>query len=440
MELDASECSNELRVSLSQATLNNSVTLNSNIESQIKPQNIYMLLKKINSHSQIKTLLAHILGFFHEYPFLLILIEIFVGSIFIGLPILLIVYLNFFENKIISLFIIISVSFVFSFSIIFIRIIDDKKHSLSSFAKWQRNNILSNFGLSINLLISIIPTFFIFKLCNELNDEFKKKKVNNDYKLVFLNNFILDLYFFTTDKDINKNNTFYINNEIHIINITKNNLFYASIPLSLLCFFKLVKLLLIELKYLFEQIIFYLSGFILFFLNIFLYIKNINNQIIYLIQFISISLSLFIYNIWIIHSSILTIIKKGDKHIGIKNYKIIHLFIIIIFDLLLLSGIFMILAGIILYYIKYYKYINNNEKISNIDLIKLLLNLGFIICSFTFCYYYGKYLMKIIMKPISYEYIPSELKDENYIKIDINNRFIKEIKIKLLEPRKKYKK
>ena len=241
MELDESECSNDLRLSLTQATLNSSVTLNSAIEPQIEPQNIPILLKKIKSRSNIKTLLVHILGFFHEYPILLILIEIFLGLVFIGLPIFLIVYLELFENKIISLFIIISISFIFSFSLVFIRIIDDKKHQLSSLAKWQRNNILSNFGLSMNLLISILPTFFIYKLCNELNDEFNKNKENNDYKLIFLNNFIYDLYFFTYDNEINKNYT-YTNNDIDIINIIKDNLFYASIPLLLLCFFKLVKI------------------------------------------------------------------------------------------------------------------------------------------------------------------------------------------------------
>ena len=440
MKLNESQSSNELEVSLTQTNLNSSITLNSVIVQQIEFPNISMLLKKIISHSKLKTLLAHILGFFHEYPFLLILIEIILGLIFIGLPFYLIVYLNIFDNKIISLFIIISISFIISFSLIFIRIIDDRKHHLSSIAKWQRNNILSNLGLSVNLLIAIFPTFFIFKLYNDLNGEFMNNKGNNDYKLIFLNNFILDLYFFTNDKKINKNIA-YINNEINIINIIRDNLFYASIPLLLLCFFKLVKILLIELKYLLEQIIFYLSGFLLSLLNIILFIKNIDNQIISLSQFIIITLSLFIYIIWIIHSSnILTIIKKGDKDFGIKKYKKIHLFIIFIFDLLLISGTSMIFAGIILYYIKYYKYINNDEKIENIDLIKFLFNLGFISNCIGFFYYYGKHLMKIIMKPISYEFVPSELKNGNYIRVDINNKFTKAIKVMLLEPKKKIKK
>ena len=151
-------------------------------------------------------------------------------------------------------------------------------------------------------------------------------------------------------------------------------------------------------------------------------------------------MGLFIFIIWTIHSSFLKIVNKGDKDVGIQNYKKIHLFIILIFDLLLISGTSLILAGIIIYYLKYYKYINNDEKIENIDLIKFLLNLGFISTCIGFFYYYGKHLIKSLMKPISFEYVPYDLKNKNYIKLDLNNRFIKSIKMKVLEPNKKYKK
>ena len=45
-------------------------------------------------------------------------------------------------------------------------------------------------------------------------------------------------------------------------------------------------------------------------------------------------------------------------------------------------------------------------------MILLFFRLGFACNVFGFCYYYGSHLMKSIYKPIFYEFIPSELKDD----------------------------
>ena len=426
-ELDESEYSSELRISLNQTALINTLSSSKNINSTKKHKQNIALLKNISSRSKIKTKLAHILAIFHTYPLIFILTKFFLGLLFIALPIYLMVYLNLIENKIIPLFIIIVISFVCSLSLIIIRIIDDNKNNLSSFAKWQRNNILTNFGLSINLLILILPTYYLFNFYKELKFEFDKHIENNDLKLNYFNNLIFDLFYFTHNKRnnniINKNDK----SAININNIIKDNLFCISIPMLIFCWIKIMKIVLIKLKYCVEQFIFYLSGILFFVLTILLYRKKIENQIISLIQFIIIILFLFIYDIWIIHSVIQKLINKQDKTFCIKNYKKIHLILIFFFDFLLLSGTSMILNGFILYYIKYYNYINNDKIIDNIDMILFFFRLGFICDVVAFCYYYGRYLMKIVFKPISYEFVPSELKDENYIKIDYENNIFFEI-------------
>ena len=402
-ELDESGYSSELRISLNQTALINTLSSSKNINSTKKHKQNIALLKNISSRSKIKTKLAHILAIFHTYPLIFILTQFFLGLLFIALPIYLMVYLNLIENKIIPLFIIIVISFVCSLSLIIIRIIDDNKNNLSSFAKWQRNNILTNFGLSLNLLILILPTYYLFNFYKELKFEFDKHIENNDLKLNYFNNLIFDLFYFTHNKRnnniINKNDK----SAININNIIKDNLFCISIPMLIFCWIKIMKIVLIKLKYCVEQFIFYLSGISFFVLTILLYRKKIENQIISLIQFIIIILFLFIYDIWIIHSVIQKLINKQ------------------------VSGTSMILNGFILYYIKYYNYINNDKIIDNIDMILFFFRLGFICDVVAFCYYYGRYLMKIVFKPISYEFVPSELKDENYIKIDYENNIFFEI-------------
>ena len=117
-ELDESEYSSELRISLNQTALINTLSSSKNINSTKKHKQNIALLKNISSRSKIKTKLAHILAIFHTYPLIFILTQFFLGLLFIALPIYLMVYLNLIENKIIPLFIIIVFSFVCSLSLI----------------------------------------------------------------------------------------------------------------------------------------------------------------------------------------------------------------------------------------------------------------------------------------------------------------------------------
>ena len=420
---DDSLCHNNLKQSLNQSSLIDTLTLNDSIQRE----NIPFILKRVKSRSEFKSFLAHSLGIFHKYPLLLIVLEIILGLILVFLPIYLIIYSNLFNaNIIISFFIITSFSFIYSLSLIIIRIVDDKKHNLFSLVKWQRNNIVKNFGLCIILLIVILAEYFLFKLYKEIKYEYDCYIGNYNNNMPLFNKLINDLYNYTFNSHTNiyNLNRTYINNNSDINNLAEvitNNLFYASIPLLLLSFSKIIKIILIKLKYSIEQLIFYINISFFCILNIILYSFAIVHTIIDIIQLICISLLLIVYDIWIVHSSIIKIINKNDKGFGIRNYNKKQLFIILLFDFLIFSGTSLIFFGYALYYIF------GNEKI---EFIKYFFEIGFGLDSLGFSYYYGHHIMKMLFKPISFEFVPSEIKNENYLKVKINKKFMEIMMIK----------
>lgn len=422
---DDSLCHKNLKQSLNQSSLIDTLTLNDSIQKE----NIPFILKKVKSRSKFKSFLAHSLGIFHKYPLLLIVIEIILGLILVFLPIFLIIYSNLFNiNIIISFFIITSFSFIYSLSIIIIRILDDKKNNLFSLVKWQRNNIMKNFGLCITILILILVEYFIFKLYKEIKYEYEYDVYIGNYNkhIPFFNKLINDLYNYTYNDNtffdnLNRN---YINDNNAVNNINEvitNNLFYASIPLLLLSFSKIIKIILINLKYSIEQFIFYLNVSLFCILNIILYKFTITHVIIDIIQLMCISLILIIYDVWIVHAFIKKIIYKNDKDFGIRNYNKKQLFIILLFDFLLFSGTSLIFLGFALYYIF------GKEKF---EFIKYFFEIGFGLDTLGLSYYYGHYIMKMLLKPISFEFVPSEIKNENYLKVKINKKFMEIMMIK----------
>ena len=104
-----------------------------------------------------------------------------------------------------------------------------------------------------------MPCFYLYQFYNDLRFEFDKyKRNNNDLQLIFFNNLIFDLFYFTHNKTYNNIIININNNAKNINNIIKDNLFCVSIPLLFFCLIKIVKLTLIKLKYSIEQIIFYM--------------------------------------------------------------------------------------------------------------------------------------------------------------------------------------
>lgn len=387
-------------------------------------ESISSILKNVKSRSSLKTFLAHSLSKFHKYPLTLITLEIFLGVIFVGLPVFLINFLGLFENKIITLFVITIISLIFSSGLLIVRIVDDKIHNLSSLAKWQRNNIFSNFGISLNLLILILPIFFMYNLYNRIN-RILLRYVIEDMKLSYLSCLLIDIFYFFPDVDKDSIFTNSVKKDISrrgkiFYRIVNQEIFFASASLLAICFCKIIKGILIKIKFFIEYMLFYMILCAFCILNIIQRFKDnedaVNNWL-SLGQFICMSLSLFIYDVWVIHDSVTKILKNKEKCFGFQRYGTLLLSIIIIFYVFLFAGTTLILASLILYYINYYNYFNNNNSIIfGSDLIEFLLKLGIFFGTLGFTYFYGFHLMKMIIKPISFEFIPSELLDKNYIR------------------------
>jgi hypothetical protein len=391
-------------------------------------ESISSILKNVKSRSSFKTFLAHSLSKFHKYPLTLITLEIFLGVIFVGLPVFLINLLGLFENKIITLFVITIISLIFSSGLLIVRIVDDKIHNLSSLAKWQRNNIFSNFGISLNLLILILPIFFMYNLYNRIN-RFLFRYDIEEMKISYLSCFLIDIFYFFPDDNKDSIFTNSVKKDISrrgkiFYRIVNHDIFFASASLLAICFCKIIKGILIKIKFFIEYMLFYMILCAFCILNIIQRFKDnvdaVNNWL-SLGQFICMSLSLFIYDVWIIHDSITKILKNKEKCFGFQRYGTLLLSIIIIFYVFLFAGTTLILASLILYYINYYNHFNitvnnNNSIIFESDLIEFLLKIGIFFGTLGFTYFYGFHLMKMIIKPISFEFIPSELLDKNYIR------------------------
>ena len=413
---------------------------------------ISITLKRVRSRSLLKQRLSNCLGYFYSYPFLLISIEFLIGFIFFGLPILLITILNLLENIIYSFIIIAIFSFIFSVSLIIIRIIDDKKHKLLTLAKWQRENLLSNLGMSIILLPLIIFFLFSIKYYNILlyykKDGLikllpKKEILNENLDLDFLTKYILDLFLIDLS-----NNYDDLNSEVgYNIDITKEDiyenlrdqLFVVSIPLFVICIFKLIKVIFIVTKYTFENLCLYITGCLFCILCIIL--RNIESnkienskKVISIFEFIMIILFFITYIVWIIHSMFKKIKKAKVASFGIKKYPKKYLIIILFFDIILLIGSCLIFISFTIYYSKY---TNENEKFITLIQSYYCLKIGFCLFSIGIAYYYGHYITVMIFKPVLDEFIPVELKNENYVKIKRNYAFINHMRKKTVVKKRK---
>ena len=87
----------------------------------------------------------------------------------------------------------------------------------------------------------------------------------------------------------------------------------------------------------------------------------------------------------------------------------------------------MILSAFILYYLKFINFFYFEEKIESLEIIILLFKLGFYFNAFGFCYYYGNHILKMILKPIAFEFIPYHIRDDIHIKGEINYKMINHI-------------
>lgn len=409
-------------------------------------------LKCVRSRSLLKQGLSNCLGFFYSYPFLLITIEFLIGFICFSLPILLIHFCGLLGNIIFSFLIIAIFSFIFSLSLIIIRIIDDKKHKLLTLANWQRENLFSNLGMSFFLLPLIVIILLGINYYNILlhykdNDLIRlipKENVfaeNLDFD--FLMKYVLDLFLIDLDKIYDDFNSevgynIYINKD-DIYENFRDQLFVISIPLFIICIFKLIKVIFIAIKYTFENFCSYSIGFL--FSILCMVLRNINadqienkKSIISIFELILIISFYITYISWIIHNVVKKIKNPKESSFGIRLFPKKYIIVILFFDALIFIGSCLIFISFIVYYSKYIK---GSEKFITFIISCHCLKSGFALFIIGIAYYYGHYIMGMIFKPIVGEFIPAELENEYYIKVKRNYCFINTMRKKLLFKKQK---
>lgn len=378
-------------------------------------------LKHIHSNSRIRNNLSRVLSKFYSYPILIIIFSFLIGLLFFGVP-MLFIFFQVFENIIKPIIFIILISLFFSISIIIIRIIDDKRHKFNIGAKWERKNILKNIGLSLTLIILTIESFLFHSFFNDIINYKKKNELDLIYEnnnIIQYNNNIYDFIMryiincFLVDENEIKNKNFEVNNIIEklVLNKLHNSLVIACIPFIIFCSNKIIKIMIIEVKYTIPQLIVFLNSFFLcsfiFILHFFYDDKNIKWHIISLIELIVIILIFLGYIFWIINAIYKLYKNPKDKNFAINKYDFCHMSIILFFDLLNFIGTSLMIISII---ISFTNYVNEYETYKDLINIIFLLKFGFLLCVISNSYYYGHHLLSLIFRPISLQYAPVKLK------------------------------
>ena len=381
-------------------------------------------LKHIYSTSKIRKNLSLILYQFYSYPILIIIFSFLLGSFFFGLP-MLFIYFKIFENLMKPIIFILLFTLLFSISLLIIRISDDLKNKNSIADKWERKNIVKIIGLSLALIILIVSAFFLHNFFNDLinsknNGEisFNYNEINdkdNNNNNTFKNDFVLKyiIYCFLLDKNkiINEEQKLIYYYEDSALQNIQKSLLISFIPLFIFTFNKIIKIILIEVKYTIAKLLVYvnylfliISIFILYFIDK----TEFNVFITSIIEIILISLIYIGYIIWIINSIYKLCKNPKDKNFSIYKYDSIQLLFFFIFDIINIIGSSFIYISILLNFI-YYAY--NDEKYKNLLYTILFLKIGFLLCIISNSFYYGYYLLSLIFRPISLEYTPAHLKN-----------------------------
>ena len=384
-------------------------------------------LKRVHPHSILKRNLAFILSKFYSCQISIIFISFITGFLTSGLP-LLFIYNGIIKNIIIPFLIICIFALIFSISLIIIHIVDGKRNKAYLAAKWERKNILKNIGVSFTLILLIVSVSLAIKFYSNIMSYYDKEEIIIDYKQSslaheltcdFLFKYILNMILLSPSDIIKNNKIQYYFSEDDIINILKKEIMLLLIPLLIISFNKIIKCFLIQVKYAIEQFLFFFGVFIFCLYNII--INNFKNEtiieykidLISCFQIIIMGIIYIGYSSWVIHYSIKCILNPKDKSFAIRQYKLINVIILILFDLISFLGATGIFISIIYFYIS----ITFNEEICEILTISFIfLKVGFLLIIIGNSYYFGHYLLSMIFRPISIQYAPYELKNKSYIK------------------------
>jgi hypothetical protein len=400
-----------------------------------EPYNIVIeTLKHIHPRSKIKRNLAYILGTFYSCQTSFIFISLTIGVLILGIPLLLI-YNNLIRNIAIPFLIIDIFSIIFSFILIVVHIWDGKANKTGFLQKWERKNILKNIGtiftliiliISIGLIINFYSTIINYKDDVKIIMDISGSTISKELTADFLFKYIINMAFLSP-KDVNSDNEdfnikFYVK-EDNDINILRKKLMSMLIPLLIICFNKIIKCFIIEVKFTIEQLFFFFGSFLccLLFIIINKYkleeLINLNIDIISGFELLLIIIIYIGYISWILHSSFKLIRNPKDKSFSMRKYTLFNLILILLLDLITLIGASFIILSFVYFYLSI---LNGEENLKNLKISFRILKFGFLLIIIGNSYYYGHYLLSMIFRPISIQYSPYELKNHNYIKAKRN--------------------
>ena len=362
------------------------------------------ILKHIHLKSRFRRILIKHLLFFYEKHILLFFIEILIGAIILIFPIILseitkLDYLNLYLKSIVIFFVFYLLKFVY-------KLYDNYKYKYHYIFYWERSNFQSNINSLIKLalifiLVEYIKTIFNYIKNNNIEEENNFDLINKLLILLLKNNKNEDEdYYFQNEKENYFNYDYYLK--------TKKTFIFLLIFFSL----KFLKSFIFKIKYQTEKIMIYLSLLIITLIYIVFFNKlkkEKNHKIFSIIQFILLSFSLLFYIIWIFRNMYKRIIKKKEKYFCIRKLSFSFILFATLNDILLIFGSILFFIYTLLILLK--KNDKINIKLFNIKIIVIIILSGN-------CFYFGRYVLKDIYKPLCIQYIPARLKNKFYIKIN----------------------
>ena len=377
-------------------------------------------LKHVYSKSKIRKSLSNTLSIFYSYPLLIVIFSFLIGLIIFGFS-MLFIYFKIFNNIMIPILIVLFLTLTFSISMIIIRLYDDMKYKLNYGAKWERKNILQNIGLSLTLIVLIIAAFSLFTFINKLLDYIDEGKIkfdfsqenngNKSYNYDFILKYIIHCFLIKKSKIEDKSEKVINNFDESTLKNLHKNLIISFIPLFIFCISKIIKIILIEVKYTIPKVIVYSNYFVLIILifisHIFYDKENYNWLTISIIEIILLSLIYIGYILWIISSVYRLNRDPKDKNFSIYKYDLSVLLLIFGFDLINIIGSSLIYIS---FMINFLNYADNNEYYDDLENNFLTLKIGFLLSVLSNSYYYGHKMLSNIFRPISLQYAPAKLK------------------------------
>ena len=421
------------------STKNMSLNANIQTEESSAKSNLFAFdivsdtLKHIYTKSKIRKQLSSILSTLYLYPLLILFFSFLIGSLFFGLS-MLFIYLRIINNIMTPVIFLIFLSLFFSILLIIIHVVDDIKNKVNIGAKWERKNILKNFGLSLTLITLVIGAFLFHKFFNKISYYSKNNYITVDYsdyskhnesnyEFDFIFEYIVNCFIFEDNGQINGQNkiNIYFSDSTLLKNLHKSFMI-SFIPLFIFCTTKIIKIILIEVKYTIAKMIVFLNYF---FLIILIFVSHrflgINEKkkewpILSLIEIIILSFIYIGYILWTANSVFKLNKNPKDKNFSIYKYDLGQLILIFCFDIINMVGSSFIYVSLLINYISYR---SNEIKYKDIQNTFFCLKTGFLLCIISNSYYYGHHLLALIFRPIALQYAPPKLK-QYYIRANRN--------------------